>query len=45
MAIFTSTLNPTPFGVFDSDSAFQGDADAMVTFVKWLISWVLLLDH
>jgi hypothetical protein len=34
MAIFTSTLNPTPFGVFDSDSAFQGDADAMVTFVK-----------
>tara|TARA_R110000851_G_scaffold37420_8_gene96687 strand:+ start:2037 stop:3212 length:1176 start_codon:yes stop_codon:yes gene_type:complete len=34
MAIFTSTLNPTPFGVFDSDSAFQGDADAMITFVK-----------
>lgn len=31
---FTLTLNPTPFGFFDSDSAFQGEADAMVTFVK-----------
>ena len=34
MATFTNTLNPTPFGVFDSDSDFQGDADAMVTFIK-----------
>jgi hypothetical protein len=31
---FINTLNPTPFGFFDSDSAFQGEADAMVTFVK-----------
>ena len=31
---FTLTLNPTPFGFFDSDSDFQGEADAMVTFVK-----------
>ena len=34
MASFSNTLNPTPFGAFDSDSSFQSDADAMVTFVK-----------
>ena len=34
MSNFINTLNPTPFGFFDSDSAFQGEADAMVTFVK-----------
>jgi hypothetical protein len=34
MSTFTSTLNPTPFGFFDSDSAFQTEAEAMVTFVK-----------
>lgn len=34
MSTFSTTLNPTPFGAFDSDAAFQGDADAMVTFVK-----------
>ena len=34
MSIFTTTLNPTPFGFFDSDSNFQVEADAMVTFVK-----------
>jgi hypothetical protein len=34
MSTFATTLNPTPFGAFDSDTAFQGDADAMVTFVK-----------
>jgi len=31
---FKNTLNPTPFGFFDSDDAFQGEADSMVTFVK-----------
>tara|TARA_B100001123_G_scaffold50596_1_gene52175 strand:+ start:8410 stop:9606 length:1197 start_codon:yes stop_codon:yes gene_type:complete len=34
MATFANTLNPTPFGFFDSDSGFQTEADAMVTFVK-----------
>ena len=34
MATFSSTLNPTPFGFFDSDATFQTEADAMVTFVK-----------
>jgi hypothetical protein len=34
MSSFITTLNPTPFGFFDSDSAFQSEADAMVTFVK-----------
>tara|TARA_A100001515_G_scaffold81067_2_gene64231 strand:+ start:421 stop:1614 length:1194 start_codon:yes stop_codon:yes gene_type:complete len=34
MATFANTTNPTPFGVFDSDSTFQGDADNIVTFVK-----------
>ena len=31
---FYKTLNPTPFGVFDDDAEFQGDADSMVTYVK-----------
>ena len=34
MSTFSLTLNPTPFGFFDSDSDFQAEADAMVTFVK-----------
>jgi hypothetical protein len=34
MSTFTTTLNPTPFGFFDSDADFQTEADAMVTFVK-----------
>lgn len=34
MSTFVTTLNPTPFAFFDSDSAFQTEADAMVTFVK-----------
>ena len=34
MPNFTSTLSPTPFGFFDSDSSFQAEADSMVTFVK-----------
>ena len=34
MATFARTLNPTPFGLFDSDVAFQDEADSMVTFVK-----------
>jgi len=34
MSTFTTTLNPTPFGFFDSDAEFQTEANAMVTFVK-----------
>lgn len=34
MATFIQTLGPTPFGFFDTDSEFQTEADAMVTFVK-----------
>ena len=34
MATFERTLNPTPFGFFDADVAFQQEADAMVVFVK-----------
>jgi len=34
LATFASTLRPTPFGFFDSDSNFQTEADSMVTFVK-----------
>ena len=34
MATFVRTLNPTPFGLFDSDSSFQSEADSMVVFVK-----------
>ena len=34
MSTFITTLNPTPFGFFDSDSVFQSEADAIVTFVK-----------
>ena len=34
MTDFLNTLNPTPFGFFDSDGEFQVEADAMVVFVK-----------
>ena len=34
MATFIQTLGPTPFGFFDTDATFQGEADAMVVFVK-----------
>ena len=34
MATFANTTSPTPFGFFDTDTGFQGEADAMVTFVK-----------
>jgi|TARA_R110001583_G_scaffold25606_2_gene92416 hypothetical protein len=34
VATFANTLNPTPFGAFDSDADFQSDGDSMVTFVK-----------
>jgi len=34
MSTFTTTDSPTPFGVFDSDTTFQSDADKMVVFVK-----------
>ena len=34
MATFANTSNPTPFGFFDTESAFQTEADSMVTFVK-----------
>lgn len=34
MATFSETVNPTPFGFFDSDTDFQSEADNMVNFVK-----------
>ena len=34
MPNFVQTISPTPFGFFDSDLQFQGEADSMVTFVK-----------
>ena len=34
MTTFADTTNPTPFGFFNSDEDFQGEADNMVTFVK-----------
>ena len=34
MATFANTVNPTPFGAYDSDTDFQSDADSMITFVK-----------
>lgn len=34
MASFAQTSSPTPFGLFDSDTQFQNDADDMVVFVK-----------
>jgi hypothetical protein len=34
MPNFIQTLNPTPFGLYDSDPAFQRDADSMIIYVK-----------
>jgi len=34
MASFLNTLNPTPYGIFDSDLEFQTEADGFVLFVK-----------
>ena len=34
MPTFSTTLNPTPFGIFDTDLNFQDEADKMVVFVK-----------
>lgn len=34
MPSFVNTINPTPFGYFDADAAFQTAADSMVVFVK-----------
>lgn len=33
MATFNTTLNPTPFGFYDSDPIYQQDADKIVFFV------------
>lgn len=34
MSNFSTTLNPTPFGIFDTDTSFQSEADNMITFIK-----------
>ena len=34
MATFSQINNPTPFAIYDNESAFQSDADSIVTFVK-----------
>lgn len=31
---FASSSNPTPFGTYDSDGAFQSDADSMVVYIR-----------
>lgn len=33
MASFLNTMNPTPFGFFDTDNQFQSEADSMIVFV------------
>jgi len=42
MATFMTTLNPTPFGYYNSDPAFQADADKMVVFVLRKLGETLL---
>ena len=37
MPDFNHTVNPTPFGFFDEDAAFQVEADSMVTFAKRML--------
>lgn len=37
MPSFVQTPNPTPFRIFDADTAFQVEADAMVVFVKRML--------
>ncbi len=37
MTTFAQTLRPTPFGFFDTDLAFQTEADAIVTFVHHML--------
>ncbi len=34
MITFVNTTQPTPFGIFDSDTHFQEDADGLVLYVK-----------
>jgi len=34
VATFSNTGNPTPFGIFDTDTEFKTEADQIVTFVK-----------
>ena len=34
MASFSSTTQPTPFGIYDNDLHFQEDADGLVLYVK-----------
>jgi hypothetical protein len=37
MPSFVLTVNPTPFGFFDADTAFQTEADSMITYVKRML--------
>ena len=37
MSTFVQTLGPTPFGVFDTDTQFQSEADKMVVYVKRML--------
>lgn len=37
MSTFADTVSPTPFGVFDSDTTFQAEADNMFTFVHRML--------
>jgi len=37
MATFEATLNPTPFGIFDSEASFIADANSMDVFVRRML--------
>jgi len=37
MVTFANTVTPTPFGIFDADTAFQTEADNMVLFVRRML--------
>lgn len=37
MPTFSQTIRPTSFGIFDSDTQFQSDADKVVTFIKRML--------
>lgn len=37
MATFAQTLSPTPFGIFDTDTTFQSDADNMIVYIKRML--------
>ena len=41
MASFVNTTNPTAFGVFDSDTHFQADADKILLLEKRVMTQLI----